>query len=510
MNRDGAAKSLWQDNLDDYVPSNPWNKDNTYDVLIIGGGVTGLVTALLLQESGKKCILAEAHNIGFGTSGGTTAHLNTLLDTPYYQVAKDFGDEAASLLASGARESIDLVESLISRYKINCDFEYKSAYLFSQNDEETEELKRIKDGCEKANVLVEWSETTPVPIPFQKSMKVNFQAQVHPTCYLMGLARAFEQNAGVILQHCTVNELKSDDDTITADTSLGVIKAAKAVYATHLPPGITIFSFRCAPYRSYVMAVTLTDGKYPDGLAYDCKDPYHYFRCHSINGVQYLIAGGYDHKTGHNKNTEYVFTELEAYIRDHYSVDLVAYKWSSQYYEPVDGLPYIGVMPGHENIYVATGYSGNGFTLGHLAGSTICRLITGHETPFEDLFDPGRIKVIAGFKDFVKENADVISHFISGKFSYEQITQLAELAPGEATLAEWEGHKVALYKDNRSHVYAIDPVCTHAGCIVTWNPAEQSWDCPCHGSRFAPNGDLLTGPAFKNLTQIKWEDIEGD
>jgi glycine/D-amino acid oxidase-like deaminating enzyme/nitrite reductase/ring-hydroxylating ferredoxin subunit len=509
MNRDGAAKSLWQNDLDDYSPSNPWNKDQVYDVLVVGGGVTGLVTALLLQESGKKCIIAEAHNIAFGTSGGTTAHLNTLLDFPYYQVAKDFGEDASRALATGAREAIDIVEALISRYGIDCGFEYKTAYLFSQTSDETEELEKIKTGCENANVLVEWSDAIPVPMSFQKAIKVNFQGQLHPTLYLQGLARAFEKNGGVILQRCTVNDLKSDD-IVTADTSLGVIKASKAIYATHLPPGINIFSFRCAPYRSYVLAATLTDGKYPDGLAYDSKDPYHYYRTQTVNGQSYLIAGGNDHKTGHNQNTDYVFTELEAHVREHFSVDMIAYKWSSQYYEPVDGLPYIGQMPGNDLVYVATGYSGNGFTLGHLAGITLCRIISGTETPYEDLFDPGRIKVVAGFRDFLKENTDVISHFVSGRFSYEKISQLVQLAPGEAAIADWEGHKVALYKDPRGHVYAVDPVCTHAGCIVDWNAAEQSWDCPCHGSRFAPNGDLLTGPAFKGLPQVKWEDIEGD
>jgi Rieske Fe-S protein len=159
---------------------------------------------------------------------------------------------------------------------------------------------------------------------------------------------------------------------------------------------------------------------------------------------------------------------------------------------------------------VATGYSGCGITLGSLAGKILCTLITGEETPYADLFDPLRIKMVAGFASFVKENADVVSKFFGKLLSHERLKELVGLAHGEATVAEWEGEKVALYKDDNGHVYALDSACTHAKCIVTWNSAEKTWDCPCHGSRFAPNGDVLTGPARSGLHQIKWEDIEGD
>lgn len=167
-------------------------------------------------------------------------------------------------------------------------------------------------------------------------------------------------------------------------------------------------------------------------------------------------------------------------------------------------------MPGHDNVYTGTGYGGNGMIFGSLTGKIICELITNKESKYEQVFSPSRIKPIAGFTEFVKENADVVSQFIGKRFSYEKIKSLAELAPGEATLADWEGKKVALYKDDNGKVHALDPVCPHAKCIVDWNNAEKSWDCPCHGGRYAANGALLTGPARKGLTQIIWEDIEGD
>lgn len=503
-------KSLWQEGVADYVAKNSWDKAQVYDALIVGGGITGLTTALLLQEKGKKCILAEAHNLGFGTTGGTTAHLNTMLDSSYDIIEKDFGKEGAMLMATASREAIDTIEELIARYDIKCGFSYKSGYLFAQDEKEEEELVKIKEASERAGCVVSWSEQIPVPQPYTKACRFEFQAQLHSTQYLNALAEAFEAAGGVILQQCVVELAVEEEASVRATTSLGEINAHKLVYATHIPPGINILHFRCAPYRSYAVACRLEEDIYPDGLAYDMKEPYHYFRTQEIEGVKYLVAGGFDHKTGHEPNTEYIFTELEAYLRSIYPIGSIDFKWSSQYFNAADGLPYIGLLPNHSKTYVGTGYSGNGMVLGTLAGIMVTRAIMEEECLYAELLKPARIKPIAGFTEFVRENADVVSQFIGKRFAYEKISTLAELAKGEATLAEWEGKKVALYKDEHGKVTAVDPVCPHAKCIVGWNSAEKSWDCPCHGARYLPDGELITGPARKNLTPLIWEEMDGD
>ncbi len=509
MNRDGHQKSLWQDGIEDFTPKNSWDKGLVYDALIVGGGITGLTTALLLQESGKKCIIAEAHTLGFGTTSGTTAHLNTMLDSPYNIIERDFGKEGAMLISDAGREAIDLIEDLICRYDIQCGFRYRSGYLFAQDEKEEEELETIVEASVRAGCVVSPSPQIPVPLPYTKAYRFEFQAQFHSTKYLMALAEAFEAAGGVILQQCVVQSA-DDNDPVTASTSLGDIKAHKLVHATHVPPGISILHFRCAPYRSYAMACQLSDDNYPDGLAYDMKDPYHYFRTQEKDGKKYLIAGGFDHKTGHKENTDQVFMQLEAYLRGIYNVRSIEFKWSSQYFNSADGLPYIGLLPGHKNTYAGTGYSGNGLVLGTLAGIMITRAINREDCPYAELLKPSRIKPIAGFTEFLKENADVVSQFIGKRFAYEKISTLAELAKGEAVLAEWDGKNVALYKDEQGKVTAVDPVCPHAGCIVAWNSAEQSWDCPCHGARYRPDGELVTGPSRKNLTPLIWEEMDGD
>lgn len=509
MKRDGATQSIWQEALQEYQPVNSWDKTQVYDVLIAGGGITGLTTALLLQEQGRKCILAEAFNIGFGTTGGTTAHLNTVLDTPYHSIEKDFGAPEAKMVMAATRDAIDLVEGLSERYGIDADFSYEPGYLFASDEKESGELEKIFSATQKAGVVSSWADYIPVPFPFIKAARFEFQARIHPVKYISGLAEAFQKLGGILLQNCHVGNVENEQH-FKAETSLGIILAEHIVYATHIPPGITLFNFRCAPYRSYVQAFTLKNGKYPAGLVYDMKNPYNYFRTHEVEGKKYLIAGGFDHKTGEAVNTEQVFLHQEAFLRQHFDIEAIDYKWSSQFFETTDGLPYIGLMPGHEKIYVATGFSGNGMTLGSLSGMMICELITRGENKYASLFSPSRIKPIAGFSDFIKENTDAISKFFGRRLSYQKISELAELAKGEAMLADWEDRKLALYKDESGKIHALDPVCPHAKCIVGWNTAEKSWDCPCHGSRFAVNGSLLTGPAKTGLTQIKWEDIDGD
>lgn len=504
MKRDGEQKSIWQDTVNEYKPANDWNKDEIYDLLVVGGGITGLTTALLLQSEGKKCILAEAQNIGFGTTGGTTAHLNTIPDTSYDRLEKNFNNETTKLVAASMREAIDLIEGLIIKYNIDCDFAYKTAYLFAEDETEVEQLINIEKATQRAGVVCSNGASIPLPLTSVKAIRVEMQAQLHATRYLQGLAKAYEAEGGVLVQQCRVISQKHEGHYL-AETSQGVIKARKIVYATHIPPGINILHFRCAPYRSYAAAITLKSGNYPDAMVYDIKDPYHYFRTQHIGGKPYLIAGGFDHKTGENDNTEQVFRELEAYLRKHFDVASIDYKWSSQYFDSTDGLPYIGLLPGYDDIYVGTGYSGNGMIFGTLAGKMICEMLTGHKSAYEAVYNPSRVKPVAGFAKFVKENADVVSKFIGMRFSYEKINEIVSLAPGEVTLAKWEGKKVALYKDNRGKLYVLDPVCPHAGCLVTWNNAEKSWDCPCHGSRFAPDGTLLTGPATHNLPKVDSE-----
>lgn len=503
MKRDGACMSLWQQTVADFIPKHTSIPNQSFDVLIVGGGITGITTGLLLQKAGKKCIIAEAHNICFGTTGGTTAHLNTFFDTSYDQVIQNFGEHNAQLLAKAANKSLNLFKQHIEEYNIDCEFENKDGYLYAQDDKQAEELGKIVEASEKAGVPVRYTNNLPVPVAFTKAIVYPAQAQIHPICYVLALAKEFEKAGGVLLENCSVGTFENKNNALLASSSLGPVKTQYLVYATHIPPGVNLLHFRCAPYRSYAMALQLKDDQYPNGLAYDMYDPYHYHRTQAIDGAKYLIVGGEDHKTAHITNTETCFDHLEGYTRKYYNVDKIVYRWSSQYFEPADGLAYIGHLPGNPgNVLVATGYSGNGFTYSHIAAIMLRDLITKGQSEYAGLFTPGRVKPVAGFSSFVKENVDVIKEFFQKRFSFSQLPVLADLAPGEGRLVKYEGDSIAIYKDEQGSIHAVDPVCPHAKCVVDWNSAEKSWDCPCHGSRFSFEGEVLTGPARKALDKI--------
>ena len=508
INRDGTLVSLWQATADPYPSRNiPFNR--TFDVVIAGGGITGITTALLLQEAGMRCLVLEAKNICYGTTGGTTAHLNTFLDTPYHTIQKKFSKEIAKQVAHAAAEALNLVRENIERFEINCGFREANAFLFATNKDQEEELDEISEASAAAGLEVMYSETIPVSIPFTKAISVSNQAQFHPVRYVYALANAFEEMGGTIIQQCRVTDLK-EGTPLTIETSSGNFVAGQLIYATHTPPGINLLQIRCVPYRSYAMAVELEDLSYPDELTYDMEDPYHYYRTQDIDGRPYLIAGGKDHKTGKEENTEARLMALEATIRGNFKVRKILHKWSSQYFEPGDGLPYIGKLPGNDNnVFVATGFGGNGMTYSHVAAIILRDIITREANPAiqTDLFSPGRIKPVAGFTSFIAHQADVAKNYLGRLSDGEQISQVAEIAPGEGRIVEFDSKKIGIYKNETGELFAVSPVCAHLKCEVRWNGAEKSWDCPCHGARYDITGAVITGPAEAPLGKIEFSNV---
>jgi len=370
-------------------------------------------------------------------------------------------------VATVARKALDLVKKNIKEYNIECEHSEQPGYLYSQDKNQTKELDEIYHASQKAGCEIHYEDKIPLPIDFIKAIVYERQAQFHPAKYFYALAKAFEDADGVLLQGCRITGVHEKGDHLEMESHRGKIQARQLIYATHIPPGVNLLHFRCAPYRSYVMAVKLKDDNYPDALAYDMYDPYHYYRTQEVDGKKYLIAGGEDHKTAHEGNTNECFRKLEAYLMKYFKVEEVSFKWSSQYFQSTDGLPYIGHLPGTpDNIFVATGFGGNGMTYSHVTALLLTDLIA------------------------------------NGK-----IHELVELAPGEAKVVKYEGDTIALYKDENGGLHAVNPACTHINCIVGWNTAEQTWDCPCHGSRFSMDGKVLTAPARKDLEKISLTDL---
>lgn len=503
MFRDGARKSAWQEEIKRYTSEELVVSETIFDVIIAGGGITGLSTALRLQKQGYKCLLAEASNIGFGTTGGTTAHLNTFFDTTFDEAISKFGEENAKLFANVGVEAIQIIKNNISEHHIECDFEGKTAYLFALDEKQDKMLENMKEGAKKVDIEMNFCNGISFPVSFIRAASIPGQAQFHPVKYIKGLADAFISFGGKILEDCTCTEHQENENDIEVKTSKGIFKTKYLVYATHTPPGVNILHLMVAPYRSYAIAFELKDNKYSEELIYDLCEPYHYYRTHIVDGQKLLIAGGEDHKTGHEEDTGTCFSNLENYVRKYFDVGAAAYSWSSQYYEPVDGFPYIGKLPGSKgNIFTATGFRGNGMIFGTISSQIITGLIINENSKYEKLFDPGRIKPVAGFTNFVKENTSTLTDFVKDKLFKEKINTVAELKEGEAKVVKYEGESYAVYKEIDGKTHILKSTCPHMYCDVHWNSAEKSWDCPCHGSRFAVNGRLLTAPSVESLQRI--------
>ncbi|MGN7756944.1 FAD-dependent oxidoreductase [Chryseobacterium lathyri] len=501
MNRDGARKSIWQEEIKKFSLEPVLEKH--YDVAIVGAGITGISAAIRLQKEGQKCIVLEAANIGFGTTGGTTAHLNDFFDTTYAQAIKDFGLNSAKLLKYVGIEAKNIIRNNIREFNIDCDFENKTAYLFALDEKQEKQLEDMVKGASQVGHQMTFTNEIPFPFAFRKAAVIPNQGQFHPIKYIKSLAEAFINLGGTLVEDCVCEGHDEQENSVILKSSKGSISANHVIYATHIPPGVSILHLMNAPYRSYAIAFSLKGDHYPKDLGYDLTDPYHYYRIQNINGEDLLIAGGEDHKTGHTEDTGECFSKLENYVREHFDVDTAVYSWSSQYYEPTDGFPYIGILPGCKKIYTATGFRGNGMIFGTIASQILGDLILTGSSKYKELFDPGRIKPVAGFTNFVKEQASVVLDFVKDKLFIEKINSLTELTEGEAKVVKYEGESYAVYKDSGGKIHLVKSTCTHMNCEVRWNSAEISWDCPCHGSRFNVNGKMLTGPTVKDLHRIE-------
>jgi glycine/D-amino acid oxidase-like deaminating enzyme/nitrite reductase/ring-hydroxylating ferredoxin subunit len=509
MIRDGAHLSLWQATVQTYKPIYESIHSQKFDVIIVGGGITGIATALSLQTAGKKCLVLESENLCYGTTGGTTAHINTLLDTPYSDIIKKFDLDTAKYIYLSTLDAIRKIKSTINSYSIDCGFSECKAYLFAQDKDQVDELDRLFEACEQVGLTPKYNFDTPIHIECLKAMAVPGQAKFHPVQYVYGMADAFEKAGGIILENCRALNINEKEEVIHVETEKDAFQCDHIVYATHIPPGVNLLHLRCVPYRSYAMAVRLNSNQYPEDLTYDMQDPYHYYRTQVIDGEEYFIVGGKDHKTGHEPNTDICFRNLESHIRTYFDVASVPYSWSSQYYESADGIPYIGVLPGHsKRVLVATGFGGNGITYSHVAADVLNNIILEREDKMIDIFSPSRIKPIAGFKTFAEHNFDVLKQLIGKMLSTHGVNGFADIAPGEGKVVRVDNHPVGVYKDEHGSIHTVNASCTHMKCIVSWNISEKSWDCPCHGARYTMDGKVLNGPSDRDLEYINLELVD--
>lgn len=468
------------------------------DVAIVGAGITGLTAALLLRERGKRVAVLEMDRVACGESAMTTAHVTEAIDCRYRHVRRTFGHDAARIVAATMREAIETIDAIIGRYSIDCAFRRVPGFLYTERRNRVADLKAEAVAASESGAAAKW--TTDVPLPFATRGAVRFenQAQFHPRSYLLGLAH---QVAADVVEN--VHVLRIDEaDRCTIETSAGRITAGAVFLATNAPINDVVLHTKFAPYRSY--AIAMQTGVPVDGLFWDTADPYHYIRSHE--GA--LIVGGEDHKVGQELDTEECFTRLQQYAIERFGAHPVGRQWSGQIIESHDGLPFIGSTSNGGPVFIATGYGGQGMTLGTAAAIIVADLIDGRQHPAAPLFDPARLPPARAVREVVAENVDYPKHLILDRVLQRDVeaTRTFDVKSGEGKIMMVDGRKLAVARDTSGRLHAVSPICTHMGCDVAWNSAEQTWDCPCHGSRYSVDGTVKNGPAVEGLERVKIDD----
>ena len=483
-------------------------EDVAADIVVIGAGVTGLSAAYLLAKTGRKVVVLERGRCAMVDTGHTSAHLTMVTDVRLTQLVTRFGRNHAQAVWDAGLAAIATIDEVVREQRLAAGFAWVNGYLHAPIDGDAHrEAPLLQEEAELARELgfdAEYVET--VPLVNQPGIRFADQARIQPRAYLAGLARAFVALGGRIYEHSAADEFSDDPRIVKVNGH--TVRCREIVIGTHNPlVGVTalrdatLFQTKLALYTSYVVAGRLPHGVVADALWWDTSDPYYYLRVEPHRDYDVVIFGGEDHKTGQQQDTVACYRRVEERLTAMLPRVELTHRWSGQVIETPDGLPYIGQNADHQ--YAATGYGGNGLTFGTLAGMMLADAITGRANPWAELFDPSRKALTRGLWDYLKENVDYPYYMIRDRFAGPDAQSLRSVKRGQGGVIERNGAKVAVYRDPAGEVTLRSAICTHMGCAVGWNTAERTWDCPCHGSRFQPTGEVISGPAEAPLAKAE-------
>ena len=509
----GQTTSVWMA-TGDVEAFEPLAADATADVCVVGAGIAGLSVGYLLAREGQKVVVLDDGPVAGGETSRTTAHLVNALDDRYYELERLHGARGARLAAESHTAAVDQIEEIVEREGIDCDFQRLDGYLCVAPGQSTEQLGEELRAAHRCGLTeVRYVERLPYDgFDFGAALHFPYQGQFHILKYMDGLARAFTRLGGRIHTRTHADKIEGGKDGARVTTASGhVVSSSAVVVATNTPVNdIVSIHTKQAPYRTYVVGARVPVGSVPRMLLWDTEDPYHYVRLQGVGSGadgdthDVLIVGGEDHKTGQAEDFDERFRRLEKWTRERFpavkSAESFEYRWSGQVMEPVDGLGFIGRNPGDaDNVYIATGDSGNGMTHGTIAGMLIRDLILGRGNAWETVYDPSRISLRAGV-EYARENLNVAAQY-TDLLTGGEVDSADEVAAGSGAIMRRGLSKVAIHRDDTGTLHEFSAICTHLGCVVGWNDKEKSWDCPCHGSRFdCQDGHPLNGPAIEGLS----------
>lgn len=471
------------------------------EICVVGAGIVGLTCALELAERGHDVVVLEGATIGAGTTGHTTGKITALHGLIYDELQRNFGDEAAGVYATAQEDGLGHIRATVVRHAIDCSLRERSAYTYVTDPRDVELVEREVSAAQVAGLAAAFVSTTPLPYPVAAAIRLDHQAEFDAGAYLHGLADAFVAAGGRIFEESRSTGL---DELGGPTVQVGdhKVRAQHVVVASHMPYlDRGAFFVRLTAKRSYAIAFE-SAAPSPDGMFISAgRGPTRSIRSHFAGGGEVLVLGGEGHNAGEQGDrTPAKYAALLEFAREHFAPTQVTHRWSSQDLSPADGLPYVGgLTPISRRVHVAAGFRKWGLSGGTAAALALVERIEGERTPFAKLTDAWRITPRRSAKGLIAEGTKDARHMIGDRLRTPDDGELEALAPGEGALLRHGGEVVAASRDLDGQLHAVSPVCTHLGCRVLWNAAECSWDCPCHGSRFAPDGEVLEGPATRAL-----------
>ena len=472
------------------------DRDIEVDVAIVGGGIVGITTAYLAKQKGLSVALVEARRVGEEVTGKSTAKITSQHNIAYTIIARKFGEEGAQIYAEANETGLRTMIELAERHDIACNLERKPAFTYTRDDKHVSKLEEEVELAKRLGLPASLTRDTGLPFEVRAAMRWDDQAQFHPTRYVKGLAATLPGENCHVFERSRIVDWSAD--RIATETH--TIRARHVVMATHLPLGQTGFFFaENYPHMHPVIMGRAEAGRVPNGMYISVETPRRSTRGHrDDDGQSWMIFTGPAFKHGNVEEERQGFAEIERFAAEQFGVT-PEYRWTNEDYTPMDHAPFIGrASSGDHPILVATGFNAWGISTGTAAAILLADLVSGRENRWEKLFDARRIKPVAGAGEFAKGNAEVAGHLVGGYLSRKPHS-FHDLAPGEAAILKVDGDNVAAHRDEEGRLHAVSAICTHMGCLVGWNENDRTWDCPCHGSRFALDGEVIHGPAVKAL-----------
>lgn len=491
--------SYWVDSTDPPAQP-PLQGEVEVDVAVVGAGIVGLTAARLLKRAGKSVAVLEMDRMVRGVTGYTTAKVTAGHGLIYQQLEKNHSEEVARAYAAANTGALEQMATWIEEDGIDCDFERRPNFVYSETAERKNSIEKEVEAARRAGLDVSLVTDVDLPYDVASAVRLDNQAQFHPRKYLLHFAQEIIGDGSHVFENSRVIDV-SEGDRCEVKTEGGRVLASHVILATHYPFWDRgLFFPRVHPKRSYAIAGPLIGSSAPEGMYISVDKPTRTIRTIPDGERTLLMCGGNGHATGQKYDTENEYKDLERWMADRFGINEITHRWSTQDGVTVDLLPYAGTARrGTERIYTATGFGKWGMTNGTAAAMVISDAILGRTNEFNSLFDPHRVTVKESAAKFAAENTRVALHWFGDRIKHPQGGAFDDLEPGQAAVEHHGLGQVAGYRDGDGKLHAVSATCTHLGCIVTWNDAEKSWDCPCHGSRFDIDGKVLHGPALKDL-----------